>query len=338
MKRRNKKMTDGFNCGILGTGSFVPPNIITNEDLEKMVDTSDEWIVSRTGIKERRVVDKNVATSDIAAIAAQRAIKDAGIDAKDLDLIIVATVTPDMSFPSTACLLQDRLGAVNAAAFDLEAACSGFLYGIITAKQFIITGTYKNILVIGAECLSKIINWKDRNTCVLFGDGAGAAVLGRVEEGYGILSNCLGADGAGGQFLSLKAGGSRLPASVETVEQGLHYVSMKGNEVFKFAVKIMASAAEEAVNKAGLTADDIDYLVPHQANIRIIDAARKRLKLDENKVYVNLDRYGNMSSASIPVALDEAVHSGKIKKGHNIVMVGFGGGLTWGSCLMKWGK
>ncbi|MFU0801289.1 MAG: ketoacyl-ACP synthase III [Xylanivirga thermophila] len=331
-------MTDGFNCGILGTGSFVPPNIITNEDLEKMVDTSDEWIVSRTGIKERRVVDKNVATSDIAAIAAQRAIKDAGIDAKDLDLIIVATVTPDMSFPSTACLLQDRLGAVNAAAFDLEAACSGFLYGIITAKQFIITGTYKNILVIGAECLSKIINWKDRNTCVLFGDGAGAAVLGRVEEGYGILSNCLGADGAGGQFLSLKAGGSRLPASVETVEQGLHYVSMKGNEVFKFAVKIMASAAEEAVNKAGLTADDIDYLVPHQANIRIIDAARKRLKLDENKVYVNLDRYGNMSSASIPVALDEAVHSGKIKKGHNIVMVGFGGGLTWGSCLMKWGK
>jgi 3-oxoacyl-[acyl-carrier-protein] synthase-3 len=225
---------------------------------------------------------------------------------------------------------------VNASAFDLEAACSGFLYGIVVANQFIATGLYRNVMVIGAECLSKFINWKDRNTCVLFGDGAGAVIVSRVEEGYGFLSQILGADGTGASLLMLEAGGSRRPASFETVEKQLHYIHMEGSEVFKFAVRIMASMAEEAVKRAGLTKEEVDFLIPHQANIRIIEAARKRLELPEDKVYVNLDRYGNMSAASIPVALDEAVRLGLVKKGDNIVMVGFGGGLTWAACAMRW--
>ena len=324
--------------GIIGTGSYLPENIITNSDLEKIVDTSDEWIVSRTGIKERRIADRGMATSDLATFAAQKAISDAQISPEDIDLIIVATVSPDMNFPSTACLVQANIGAVNAAAFDLEAACSGFLYGLVIADQFITNGLYKNVLVIGAECLSRFTNWKDRNTCVLFGDGAGAAIVGRVEEGYGILFEKLGADGKGGDLLKLEAGGSRKPASLDTVEKELHYIHMEGSEVFKFAVRVMASAAEQAVKLAGMENTDIDYLIPHQANLRIIEAARKRIDLSRDKVYINLDRYGNMSSASIPVALDEATHSGVIKKGNNILLVGFGGGLTWGSCLIKWSK
>lgn len=327
-----------YNAGIIGTGSCLPPNIITNKDLEKMVDTSDEWIVSRTGIRERRVVGEDTATSDLATVAARRALDDAGLEPSDIDMIIVATVTPDMNFPSTACLVQSNLGADHCPAFDLEAACSGFLYGFIVASQFIMTGVHKNILVIGAECLSKFLNWKDRNTCVLFGDGAGAAVVSRVEEGYGILSHCMGADGEGGKHLLLEAGGSRKPASLETVKNGLHYVQMEGSEVFKFAVRIMAKASEQVVELAGLTKKDVDFLVPHQANIRIIEGARKRLNLPEEKVYVNLDRYGNMSAASVPVALDEASRTKAIKKGDRLVLVAFGGGLTWAACMLRWCK
>jgi 3-oxoacyl-[acyl-carrier-protein] synthase-3 len=325
-----------FSSGIIGTGSFVPAQIITNQDLEKIVDTTSEWIVARTGIHQRRIADINQAASDLSTIAAKRALESAGLEADELDLIIVATITPDMHFPSTACIVQNNIGAAKAAAFDLEAACSGFLYALNVANQFIAAGFYKNILVIGAECLSRITNWKDRRTCILFGDGAGAAVVSRVEDGYGFLSQYLGADGSGGSSLNMKAGGSRLPASLETVEKELHYVSMDGSEVFKFAVRIMTSAAEQAIKAAGIKKEEIDFLVPHQANIRIIDGAAKRLNISLDKIYVNLHKYGNMSAASIPVALDEAVRSEKIKKGDYVCMVGFGGGLTWASNVIKW--
>lgn len=324
------------NVTILGTGSCLPEKIISNYDLEKLVDTSHDWIVTRTGIHNRRIVDDFTATSDLATEAAKKALEMANVKAEELDLIIVATVTPDMAFPSTACIVQSNLGAYKAAAFDLEAACSGFLYGLSVGQQFISTGTYKYVLVIGAETLSKILNWSDRNTCVLFGDGAGAVVLGPTNENKGILSTYLGADGESGKFLTQPAGGSRMPATIETVEKNLHTVQMDGSEVFKFAVRIMGKAAEEALELCDLSVDDIDYLVPHQANIRIITAAAKRLKLPIEKVYVNLNSYGNMSSASIPVALDEAVKEGKINDNDIVVLVGFGGGLTWGSCVIKW--
>ncbi|WP_400163405.1 beta-ketoacyl-ACP synthase III [Brevibacillus sp. TJ4] len=322
--------------GILGTGSYTPERVLSNFDLEKMVDTSDEWIVSRTGIRERRISAPEQASSDLAFEAAKKALAKANVSAEQLDMIIVATVTPDMSFPSTACLLQDKLGAKKAGAMDLSAACTGFLYGITTAAQFIANGLYKHVLVVGVETLSKITNYKDRNTCVLFGDGAGAAVLGPVKEGYGFQSFELGADGSGGQLLCLPAGGSRIPASTESVANDLHYLSMAGGEVFKFAVRVMNSATEAVLAKAGLERDEIDLLVPHQANKRIIDSAVQRFGLSEDKVVVNLDRYGNMSSASIPVALDEAVAEGRVKEGDNLVFVGFGGGLTWGAALLKW--
>ena len=323
------------NVGILGTGSFVPDKKLTNFDLEKVMETSDEWIKSRTGISERRISDEGTATSDLATQAALNAIKCANLSPEDIDLIIVATVTPDMAFPSTACIVQANIGAKNAAAFDLEAACSGFIYGLTIGKSLIQSNMYKHILVIGAETLSKIIDYTDRGTAILFGDGAGAAILGEVEDG-GILSTHIGADGVSGEYLTLPAGGSRKPASVETVNDRLHYVKMSGNDVFKFAVRVMEESSTKAVELAGLNLEDVDYLVPHQANIRIITASAKRLKLSMDKVYVNIDKYGNMSAASIPVALDEAYRNNKIKKGDNIVMVGFGGGLTWGSSLIKW--
>ncbi|MEW9122508.1 MAG: beta-ketoacyl-ACP synthase III [Thermotaleaceae bacterium] len=325
-------------AGILGIGSFLPKKTITNQDIEKMVDTTDEWIIARTGIKARRVVDEDTATSDLATEAAIRALKDANVEPKEIDLIIVATITPDMAFPSTACIVQKNLKATKAASFDLEAACSGFLYGVAIGQQFIATGMYKKVLVIGAETMSRIVDWKDRNTCILFGDGAGAVVLGETDEGRGILANYMGSDGEGGKFLSVPAGGSRMPATIETIHEGLQYVKMDGSEVFKFAVRIMGKAAEEALKISGHTIEDIDYLVPHQANIRIVEAASKRLKLPKDKIHVNLDKYGNMSAASVPVALDEAVKEGKIKKDDLIVLVGFGGGLTWGSCVIKWNK
>jgi 3-oxoacyl-[acyl-carrier-protein] synthase III len=329
-------MAEHKAVGILGTGAYVPEKVLTNEDLERMVDTSDEWIVTRTGIHERRIASSDQASSDLAYEAAKRALDSSGIKPEQLDLIIVATVTPDTSFPSTANLLQYRLGAKKAASFDLAAACSGFLYGLATATQFIQTGIYKYALVIGVECLSKITDWTDRNTCVLFGDGSGAAVVGQVEDGYGFQAFDLGSDGGGGDLLKMPAGGSRMPASEESVADRMHYLKMAGSDVFKFAVRIMNSSAEASLQKAGLTKEDVDFLVPHQANIRIIDSAVKRFGLSPEKVMVNLDRYGNMSSASIPVALDEAVREGKVKTGDNIVLVGFGGGLTWGSTVIKW--
>ncbi len=329
-------MTKTVSVGIVGTGAYLPEKVLTNKDLEKMVDTTDEWIVSRTGIRERRIAAKDQASSDLALPAAEQALKMAGISASDLDLIIVATVTPDMSFPSTACVLQDRLKASKAAAFDLAAACSGFLYGVAAGVQFIQTGVYRYVLVVGVECLSKITDWTDRNTCVLFGDGAGAVVLGPVSQGEGFKAFDLGADGSGGPLLNQRGGGSRYPMTPEMLEQGLQYIYMNGREVFKFAVRVMQSATDEVVAKAGWSKDDIDFLVPHQANIRIIEPARNRLNLPEERVIVNVDRYGNMSSASIPVALDEAVRTGRIRKGDKLILVGFGGGLTWGAAALTW--
>jgi 3-oxoacyl-[acyl-carrier-protein] synthase-3 len=322
--------------GILGTGKYAPENILTNKELEQMVETNDEWIVSRTGIRERRIASAEQATSDLALIASEEALKNAGISAEDIDLIIVATITPDMAFPSTACILQEKLGAKNAAAFDLSAACSGFIYGLANAQNFIATGTYKYALVVGAECLSKITDYTDRNTCILFGDGAGAVVLGAVEEGRGFRSFELGADGSGGDLLKISGGGSRHPVSAESIENKLHYISMAGSEVFKFAVRIMGNAAEEALKKAGLNKSDIDLLVPHQANIRIIQSSLQRLDLQEDKCVMNLDRYGNVSAGSIPIALAEAAEEGRIQKGDCIVLVGFGGGLTWGASVLIW--
>lgn len=331
-------MSKFIRAGITGTGSCLPDRIMTNHELEKIVDTNDEWIRSRTGICERRVSDENTATSDLATTAALRALENANLKPEDVDLIVLATVTPDMAFPATACVVQKNIGAVNAAAFDLEAACTGFLYGLTIAESFVKTGYYKNVLVIGAETLSKIVDFSDRNTCVLFGDGAGAAVVSEVPEEYGIMSTYIGADGRGGHLLNVPAGGSRIPTTLESVQNKLHYVKMDGSEVFKFAVKIMSEAAEKALEKCGLSKEDIDYLIPHQANIRIIDAAVRRLKISNDKVYVNVDKYGNMSAASVPIALDEANRKGLLKDGDIAVLIGFGGGLTWGSAVLKWRK
>lgn len=322
--------------GILGLGSYLPEKIMTNHDLEKIVETNDEWITERTGIKERRIADENTATSDLAIEAAKRAMESAGVSPDEIDLIVVATITPDNAFPSTACTIQARLGANRAAAFDLSAGCTGFVYAMATAAQFIATGAYQKALVIGAETLSKFLNWEDRTTCVLFGDGAGAAVIGPVEVGQGILSFDLGSQGDLDGKLIMRAGGSRMPATRETVEKGYHYVQMTGNEVYKFAVRIMGEAAAKSIEKAGLDLADIDYFVPHQANIRIIQAAAKRLELSMDKVFVNVQKYGNTSAASIPVALDEAYRGGKLKKGDTIVLVGFGAGLTWAAVTMRW--
>ena len=326
------------SVGIVGTGSYVPEKVLTNADLEKMVDTNDEWIVSRTGIKERHIVDPDTPVSELCYQAALKALEDANVAPEDVDLLIIPTVTADYAFPATACIVAERLGAKNAAAFDMSAGCTGFLYGVTTAAQFIATGMYRTALVIGAETLSKILNWEDRSTCILFGDGAGAAVLQPVEEGYGFLSYELGADGSGGKLLMLPGGGSQHPASLESVENKLHTLRMAGNEVFKFAVRIMGETALKALDKAGLQKEDIDLLVPHQANIRIVDSAVKRLGIDPERVVINLDRYGNMSAASIPVALDEAARGGRLKYGDNLLMVGFGAGLAWGATVLKWAK
>lgn len=324
--------------GFLGIGSYVPEKVLTNFDLEKIVETNNEWIIERTGIKERRIAADDQATSDLAFIAATRALKDANVNPEDLDLIIVATESPDTKFPSTACLIQDRIGAKNAAAFDLGAGCSGFVYGAAVASQMITTGLYKKVLVIGAETLSRILNWEDRNTCVLFGDGAGAAVLGEVEEGFGILGIDLGADGSGGDYLSLPASGSRKPATIETINNKEHSIHMNGQEVFKFAIKIMPKTTLTVLKKANLDKDDVDIIIPHQANVRIIESAAKRLKINKEKIYVNVQKYGNTSAASIPLAMSEAKDEGKLVKGQNVVLVGFGAGLTWASMIVKWSK
>jgi len=321
---------------IVGTGSAVPERIVTNFDLEKMVDTSDEWIRTRTGIRERRVADGNTATSDLAAQATNRALEDAKLGAEDLDMIMVATVTPDMNFPSTACLVQDKIGAKRAAVLDIGAACSGFLYGLSLARSLIDIGEYSTILVIGAETLTKITDWRDRNTCVLFGDGAGAAILQAGKGKKGILATYLGGDGSLGSLLNLPAGGSRLPASHQTIDEKLHYIKMAGNEVFKSAVRAMGNSAVVVLEKAGLSNQDVDLLITHQANLRIIQATAKRIHLPMEKVYVNIDRYGNTSAASIPLALDEAHRNGLIKEGDISLLVSFGAGFTWGSVVIKW--
>jgi 3-oxoacyl-[acyl-carrier-protein] synthase-3 len=321
--------------GIIGVGEYLPKRVLSNADLEKMVDTSDEWITTRTGIKERRLAASNEATSDLAIKAAQQALKDAKINGKDLGLIIVATVTPDMQFPSVACILQDALMAKNAICFDISAACAGFVYGLVIAQQFISGGTCKNALVVGAEMLSSITDWSDRNTCVLFGDGAGAAVLAPVKSG-GILSGYLGSDGSQRELLLVPAGGSRNPASHKTIDNKLHYINMRGNELFKIAVMAMVDAAQVVLKKAGLECSDVDIVIPHQANVRIISAVAKRLGLSEEKIYLNIAKYGNMSSASTATALCEAVKEGRVKKGDIVLLDAFGAGLVWGACVIKW--
>lgn len=326
------------NAGILGTGFYVPEKIMTNADLEKIVETSDEWIVERTGIKERRIAEDNQPMSDLALRAAKAALADAGVAAEDLDLIIVATLTSDRIIPSTACMIQNLLGAKHAAAFDLSAACSGFAYAASVAAQFIETGAYKKALVIGAETLSKYINWEDRNTCVLFGDGAGAAVLGQVEEDYGILSFDLGSDGSGGDAIQIPSSGSLMPVSKESIDQKLNLIHMNGRDVFKFAVKAMGKTVKNSLAKIDMPQEKIDWLVPHQANIRIIESAAKRLSMPMDKVIVNIHKYGNMSAACIPIALAEAAAAKRFKKGDIIALSGFGAGLTWASCIIRWSK
>jgi 3-oxoacyl-[acyl-carrier-protein] synthase-3 len=323
--------------GILGIGSYVPEKVVTNYDLMKTMDTSHEWIIERTGISTRHIAAEGEYTSDLAVKAAERALADAGVKAEELDLIIVGTATPDMPFPATACLVQEKLGARKVAAFDLTAACAGFMYGVVIGSKFIETGFYKKVLVIGAETLSRIVDWEDRNTAILFADGAGAVVLGESEES-GILGTCLGADGSCGDLLKVPGGGSCAPTSLETVQNRMHYIKMDGNSIFKIAVKTMGEAAKVALDNAGLTYDDISYMIPHQANIRIIQAMAKRLNMPMDRVIVNLDKYGNTSAATIPIALDEAVKSGVIKKGDIVLTVTFGGGLTWGAGIIKWLK
>ena len=324
-----------MRAGIIGIGSYLPDRVITNTELEKTVDTTNEWIMARTGISTRRTAESHISSSDLGFEAAKIAIENANLEPKDIDMIISVSSSPDYTFPATACIIQDKLKATNAAAFDIQAACTGFVYGLTTAFQYIMSGQFKNILVVGSEVLSKMIDWQDRNTCVLFGDGAGAVVVSQVETG-GVISTILGADGSGAKLLEVPAGGSREPASFETVKNRRHYIKMNGNEVFKFAVRVLEDCTRKVVKKANLNLSDIDFIIPHQANIRIIDAALKRLNFPKDRVMINLDKYGNMSSASIPVALHEALHTGRIKKGHKVVLVGFGAGLTWGAVLMDW--
>ena len=330
----SKKQPSGI--GIIGIGSYVPEGTLTNDDLEKMVDTTDEWIRERTGISKRHRVDEKTATSDLAKEAALRALADAGLGPLDADMIIVATATPDMFFPSTACVVQKKTGAVNAVAFDVSAACSGFLYGLSIAENFVRSGAYRHVLVVGAETLTKITDWTDRGTCVLFGDGAGAAVVGKVGEGRGLIASTLKSDGSMGDLLELPAGGSRMPPSEETLRRKLHYVKMEGNQLFKAAVKAMANVAATTLAEAGYTGDDLDLLVPHQANLRIIESTANRINVPREKVYINIEEYGNTSAASIPIALDEAKRRGILKEGMLIEMVSFGGGLTWACALMRW--
>lgn len=323
-------------AGIIGTGSYSPERILTNADLERIVDTSDEWILTRSGIRERRVIADDENTSDLAVKASLKALEIAGMGPDKLDLIICATVTGDMPLPATSCLVQDKLGITETPAFDLQAGCSGWMYSLATAAQFVKTGVYDNILVIGVDVLTRFTDWQDRSTCVLFGDGAGAVVIGPTAADTGILATVMGADGSGAELLKIDAGGSRLPASEQTVRDRQHFIKMEGREVFKFAVRIMEESTIKVLDLCGHGPEDIDLLIPHQANIRIIDAASNRLKLPPEKIFANVERYGNTSAASIPLALDEAYRGGKLKEGDILVVVGFGAGLTWASGAIKW--
>lgn len=323
------------NVGIIGLGTYVPEKVMTNFDFEKIVDTTDEWIRTRTGVKERRFASPEQATSDLCIEAAKKAFSNSKIGPEDIDMVIVATCTPDYPVPSTSCIVQKKLG-ITGGALDVNAACSGFVYALTVATGLIKSGLNKKILVIGAEILSKITDMQDRNTCVLFGDGAAAAILSEVEEGYGILASHLGADGDLNGALTVPAGGTRNPASIETIEKREHFLKMRGQEVFKFAVNALPNAAEESLKKAGLTPKDVDLYIPHQANSRIIEAAAKKLDVPMEKFFMNMERYGNTSAASIGLALGEALEKGLIKKGDIIEFVGFGAGLTYAALTMKW--
>lgn len=333
---RAKYNFEGRTCSITGVGSYVPTRVLTNADLERMVETSDEWITTRTGIKERHVAAQDEFTSDLASHAAQRAMQQAGVTAEQIDLIIVATITPDMPFPSTACLVQRRIGAHRAAAFDLEAACSGFIYALEIAQQFIMSRTYDTVLVIGAEKLSSIVDWQDRNTCVLFGDGAGAAVLQNRPNAHGLLTAVMGADGTKSDLLFMPGGGSRCPATAESVASRSHFLRMEGKETFKNAVQAMLTAAEEAMRRCEIDISRIKCIIPHQANRRIIDAVGERLGAKDGQMFVNLQKYGNTSAASVAIALDEAVASGRVQRGDLVLLIVFGAGLTWGAAVIEW--
>jgi len=321
---------------ITGFGHYLPEKVLTNSDLEKMVDTSDEWILTRSGIKERHIAAENEACSDLAFEASKVALADAGVDPKDLDTIIVATITPDMVLPSVSCIIQDRLGAKKAAAFDISAACSGFIYGLSIASSMIALGKAEKILLVGVEILSGITDYTDRNTCVLFGDGCGAVVIEEGEQGEGILSTYMQSDGSLGELLYVPGGGSRMALTAERLQEGQQYVKMKGDGLFKYAIRAMVDAAERTLKEADFSTSDVSFLIPHQANIRIIEAVRKRLKLEKEQVVINIDRVGNTSSASIPIALSEIKEGGILKKGDIVIMVAFGGGLTWGAALLKY--
>ncbi len=324
-------------AAITGTGSYLPETVLTNFDLEKMVDTSDEWIRQRTGIVERRIAEDDIATSDLSAQAARLAIKKAQIDPLEIEMILVATVTPDTFFPSTACYVQKGIGAKNACAMDISAACAGFLYGLDLANGLIISEQYDTILVVGGEVFNNIVDWNDRNTCVLFGDGAGAAVVQATEEPKGILASYIGSDGdyADIDLLGIPAGGSRMPVTSEAIDQKLDKIQMNGREVFKLGVRLMPEAAQRALSKANLSVEDVDLLIPHQANLRIIEAVGDRLGVPREKVYINVDKYGNTSAATVIIALDEAIQDGRAKPGDLILLVTFGAGLTWGSTLLR---
>jgi len=325
-----------YQTKIIATGSYLPERVLSNFDLEKMVDTSDEWIRSRTGIAERRISSESEASSDLGAAAAQEALKRAGLKPEEIDLILVATITPDMFFPSTACFIQDKIGAEHAAAFDIAAACSGFIFGLSIADSYLRSGAFKHILLIGAETLTKVTDWKDRNTCVLFGDGAGAVVLRREEGEAGLLSTHLFSDGSLSALLNLPGGGSRNPTSERSLRQGLHFIKMNGNETFKVAVRSLEQACREALSHNGLDASQIDLFIPHQANYRIIQAVASRLDFPLERVYLTLERHGNTSAASIPLALDEAVMSGRVKAKDLLLLSSFGGGMTWASAVIRW--
>lgn len=321
---------------VTGWGMAVPERILTNAELATMVDTTDEWIVSRTGIRERRIANDEQTTASLASEAALRALKVARLKPADLDLIIVATSSPEYIFPATACLVQDRIGASKAGAFDLLAACTGFIFALNMGSQAILSGSAQNVLVIGAETLSRLVDWKDRNTCILFGDGAGAFVLQASHERAGLLSAVMRSDGSGSELLSVPGGGSRHPPSLETIQGGLHYIQMNGREVFRFASRVLGQATQDAVAKAGLKMEDIQLVIPHQANQRIIETALKSLDIPLERCVINLDRYGNTSTASIPIATCEALEAGRINAGDKLVFVGFGAGLTWGAAVVQW--
>ncbi len=325
-------------AAITGWGCAVPERVLTNADLEKIVETSDEWITTRTGIRERRIASEEESTSTLAVQAARQALECAGVSPRQVDLIICCTATPDFLFPATACLVQHEIGAEKAGAFDLEAACAGFIYGLSVGTQFVRTGAYKTVLVVASEVLSRFIDWQDRATCVLFGDGAGAVVLQASDQPSGLLSFVLGSHGVGGDLIKLPAGGARCPANKETVSNGGHFIKMSGQEVYRFAVRIMGDSAIEALDKAGLDYDDISLFIPHQANIRIISSIAERLRLDPAKVFIDIDKYGNTSAASIPIALCEAVEQGRVNPGDNILFVAFGAGLTSAASVVRWGR